>query len=239
MPVLERQVSKVESLLEVGGVFPGLAHWLCNRYHPRWAAVVNLKVEFPEAFKTPEREIDLIRADVLNLPFRSRCCDLVASAFMLEHVRNWKRALGETLRVGDQVFHAFGPNRWFPFEMGHLDAPLAGTLPKSVAAYVAWLWLKVMRRRRSMGWILDVLSNVTHISSREFRAYCLSLGAQPRNMFPDLIEVVSSDEYSPPSFARRIARSFPSTTRWIAKLLSATGLEPQMYYFIKSTFSER
>ena len=228
-------VQRADSVLETGGNFPGLTRNLNERYQPSLAVVANIQILFPKAFKTPNRRIAAVRADVQALPFKSRSFELVASGFMLEHVPDWKAGLRCMMDSGEKVFLAFGPNKWFPFEVGHINAPLAGTLPKPIAAYVAWLWLAAVGRRRPMHRIRAILGEVFHVGSRAFRREAERLGGVTRNLFPEIIDIIVRDANAPPTGPRKVLKTFPRLAGFSARLLTALGMEPQIYYLIDSS----
>lgn len=230
--LLAPRVASAKSLLEVGGNFPGLTRSLAERYRPERAVVANLQILFPMAFKTRGREIDAVRADVQLLPFRNQSFELLATAFTLEHVPDWRAGLRQMVRVSEKAFVAFGPNSRFPFEVGHLDAPLAGSLPKPLAAYATWLFKALTGRRRSLARIREILGEVYHVASPTFARECRSLGRQPENLFPGLVEVILEDEGAPPTGARKALKKYPALARAAARSLTALGMEPQMYYLL-------
>lgn len=230
--LLAPRVEKAASLLEVGGNFPGLTRNLAEHFHPARAVVANLQILFPMAFKTPGREIDAVRADVQMLPFKDRSFELLATAFTLEHVPDWRAGLRNMVRVSEKAFIAFGPNSRFPFEVGHLDAPLAGTLPKPLAAYTTWLFKAVTGKRRSLKRLREILGEVFHVASPTFAKECRRLGRQPENLFPDLVEVILQDPDAPPTGPRKALKKHPALARAAAKTLTALGMEPQMYYLL-------
>ena len=230
--VLAPHVNSARTILETGGNFPGLTRSLATRYEPSLAVVANIQILFPKAFKTARRNIQPVRADVQALPFKSKSFELVASGFMLEHVPDWKAGLRCMMDAGEQVFLAFGPNKWFPFEVGHINAPLAGTLPKPLAAYVAWVWLAALGRRRPMHRIRDILGEVFHVGSGAFRREVVRLGGKPRNLFPEIIRIIIHDRNAPPTGPRKLLKRFPKLSDFAARSLTALGMEPQIYYLI-------
>ena len=232
---LAPHIQQADSILETGGNFPGLTRSLNEKYRPSLAVVANIQILFPKAFKTPARDIAAVRADVQALPFKSHSFELVASGFMLEHVPDWKAGLRCMMDAGEKVFLAFGPNKWFPFEVGHINAPLAGTLPKPIAAYVAWLWLAAVGRRRPMHRIRAILGEVFHVGSRAFRREAERLGGVTRNLFPEIIEIIVSDQNAPPTGPRKVLQAFPRLAGFSARCLAAVGMEPQIYYLIDSS----
>lgn len=229
---LEPYVKRATSILETGGNFPGLTRSLAHRYQPKLSVVANIQILFPNAFKTRRRDITAVRADVQALPFKDKSFELVASGFMLEHVPDWKAGLRCMMAAGEQVFLAFGPNKWFPFEVGHINAPLAGTLPKPLAVYVAWLWLALLGRRRPLHRIRAILDEVFHVGSGAFRREAERLGGRTHNLFPELIEIIVQDRKAPKTGPRRLLQRFPKLAGASARLLTGLGMEPQIYYWI-------
>ncbi|MEO1085391.1 MAG: hypothetical protein AAFY88_14220, partial [Acidobacteriota bacterium] len=152
---------------------------------------------------------------------------------MLEHVPDWRRGLQSLMRVGERVFIAFGPNKWFPFEVGHLDAPLAGMLPKPLAARVTWAWLFLIGKRRPLRRLQEILEEVFHVGSGAFKRQVVRFGGRPHNLFPELIQGIVRDVEAPPTGPRRLLKTYPKLASFAARTLTALGLEPQMYYWIK------
>lgn len=228
--LLAPRVEQAKSLLEIGGNFPGLTRNLAEHFHPERAVVANLQILFPMAFKTPKREIDAVRADVQILPFKDKSFDLLATAFTLEHVPDWRAGISHMLRVSKKAFIAFGPNSRFPFEVGHLDAPLAGTLPKPLAAYAAWVFKAATGKRRSLKRLREILDEVYHVASPTFAKECRRLGRDPENLFPDLVDVILKDPDAPATGPRKALKRHPGLARVAARSLTALGMEPQMYY---------
>ncbi|MEM8962145.1 MAG: methyltransferase domain-containing protein [Acidobacteriota bacterium] len=231
--ILTPHIDSVDSLLELGGNFPGLTRVLSERFKPRRAVVANLAITYPEAFKSPRRDIACVRADAQALPFRDGDFELVVTAFMLEHVPDWRRAMDHILRVGERAFVAFGPNAAFPFEVGHVNAPLAGSLPAPLDRWVAWPFLAATGKRRSLRSIKAILDHVYHVSAWRFRGRAKRLGAAPHNLFPALVERIIADKEAPLTGPRRVLKRFPALGRLTARLLATTGLEPQMYYLLR------
>lgn len=222
-----------EVVVDVGGSLPGMLRGVGAALGAGRGIVVDLDARFADAFKTAGREFALVRADACALPFAPGAVDLVVSAFVLEHVPGWRRALASMLTVGRRALIAFGPNRWFPFEIGHLDAPLAGTLPRSWARWVAWAWLRSVGRSRPLAGIDKILDEVTYISSREFRRACEALDSRARNVFPDLVDLVAGETGGVATVPRRIVRAWPGGVRAAARGLAGLGLEPQVYYLVE------
>jgi uncharacterized protein YbaR (Trm112 family) len=233
VPLVEgRLTSRPDRLLDVGGDLGATGRCFSRALGARDTIVVDLNIGNQHAFKSADRGLCLVRADAQNLPFPDRAFDLVVSAFLLEHVPDWRRAASEMMRVGGACFIAFGPNRWFPYEMGHIDAPLAGTLPKPLAKYVAFAWLWLTRQGRTLKRIEESLAEVTFISSVSFRRHCRRESRSPVNLLPRLVEAVIQDRQAPPTPLRRLVRRLGAVAPLCAGALAGAGLEPQMYYFI-------
>lgn len=233
VPLVEgRLAARPNRLLDVGGDLGATGRCFARALGARDTVVVDLNIGNQHAFKTADRGLCLVRADAQNLPFPDRAFDLVVSAFLLEHVPDWRRAASEMMRVGTACFIAFGPNRWFPYEIGHIDAPLAGTLPKPLAKYVAFAWLWLTRQGRTLKRIEESLAEVTFISSISFRRHCRRESRSPVNLLPRLVEAVVRDRQAPPTAMRRLVRGLGAVAPLFAGALAGAGLEPQMYYFI-------
>lgn len=229
---VRRLVESADSILEVGSGLPGLIRCFSGAYTPETSVVADLAIQYADAFKTPNRSALLVRADVQRLPFSDARFDLILSAFMLEHVPDWRTAVLEMKRVGTTTFVAFGPNRWFPFEIGHLNAPLAGSLPKNLAAYVTFLWLRATRNPRTLTSIRKSLGNVNHVSSSAFQSFCRVHFDRVTNLFPQIVASIASDRTSSVSLSRRLIRSFPGSAQRLAEFLTLLRMEPQMYFLL-------
>jgi uncharacterized protein YbaR (Trm112 family) len=230
--LLEPYLGKVGTLLETGGNFPGLTRNLAERYEPRRAVVANIQILFPKAFKTADRSIAAVRADVQALPFQDRSFELVVSGFMLEHVPDWRAGLRCMMDAGERVFLAFGPNKWFPFEVGHIDAPLAGTLPSPLNAWVAWAWLAAIGRHRPLHRVKAILGEVFHVGSRAFEKEARRLGGKTRNLFPELVGIIIGDQKAPRTGPRKLLKTYPRLGTLAARALTTLGMEPQIYYLV-------
>jgi hypothetical protein len=76
--------------------------------------------------------VKFIKANGLQLPFRSKSFDLIHSSAVLEHVgslSNQALFIHECARVAKCGFLLTTPNRWFPIEY-HTQLPLLHWLPK-------------------------------------------------------------------------------------------------------------
>lgn len=221
------------TILDVGGSLPGFLRRLSGEFQPRLAVVADLAIEHADAFKSPDRAIDLVRANAECLPFKPQSFDLVVSAFLLEHVPHWKKGLASMTEVGNELLIAYGPNSWFPFELGHLNSPLAGTLPKPLAKYVAYAWLNALGDQRSLESIERIIDGMSYFSSRAFRRHCRYLGLEAVNVFTRLVDEVVNDAPADAKGLQKVIRSFPGLTRALAEILEATGFEPQVYHFLR------
>ncbi|MEM8932139.1 MAG: methyltransferase domain-containing protein [Acidobacteriota bacterium] len=234
LEVIRPRLDAAPTILETGGNFPGLTRLLQDEYTPERAVVANIQVVFPRAFKTPDRSIDAVRADVQALPFTDGSFDLVASAFMLEHVPDWKVGLENMMRVARHTFLAFGPNKWFPIEVGHIDAPLAGSLPAPIDGWIAWLWLKAIGKPRPMHRIHEILGEVFHVGAKAFARHARHLGGQAENLFPEIVDVIVADQNAPATGPRKLLKRHPKLATVAARTLATVGMEPQIYYWIES-----
>ena len=95
----------------------GVGEYLA-RISPRAQLAVGMDVEFPRLLEAARKNANLVCAAGENLPFKSGIFDLVLSNEVIEHVRDDRRAVEESvavLRQGGRLI-LFCPNRGYPFE---------------------------------------------------------------------------------------------------------------------------
>ena len=194
------------------------------------AVVADLSTDWPVLYQAGDRRIAYVRADATRLPFRTRCFDLVISSFLIEHVKDWTAVLQEIGRIGSDAFVSFGPNRSFPFEIGHVDAPLAHSLPPPLDSLAVLCWGYATGNRRSMAQIRKILDEMNYLSSREYYRYCRQAGFRCENLFPALF--VAWAETSHSGIRGWLGRR-PRLAGGVARGLAGAGLEPNIYSLVR------
>ena len=112
--------SRVENFLETSYPWP--------------ERIVGLSIEPMGGFREVHPEVQVVRGDGCQLPFRDDAFDLVFSNAVIEHVGNRARQarfVRECLRVARRGVFLAAPNRWFPYDT-HVALPLTHGLPRLV-----------------------------------------------------------------------------------------------------------
>jgi hypothetical protein len=216
-------------MLDVGGGTGGNLYAAEAVFELRYGVVADLSSDWPPLFQVGDRRIAYVRADATDLPFATARFDLVVSSFLIEHLRLWEAVIAEMARIGRRIFVAFGPNRVFPFEFGHLDAPLAHCLPQKLGMMVAYLWGRMTGNPRSLDAIKNILSEMNYMSSRRFFSYCREMKLCCRNIFPEIAEGRARIAHG--RFMIWLGR-YPSLTHLLATVASGMGIEPNIYALI-------
>jgi uncharacterized protein YbaR (Trm112 family) len=219
-------------ILDVGGGIGGNLRAAGRVFPLQRGIVADLSPHRPPFFQTGDRRVAYVRADATRLPFRSGSFELVISSFLLEHVAAWTDVVDEVVRVGGTAFVSFGPNVRFPFEIGHVDAPLAHCLPAPVGTSAAYVWGHLTNNRRPYVRIAAILRDMNYISSSRYYAYCRQKGYPCSNLFPTVIQArARSARSGVPGWLNR----HPSLARFLVRSLVALGAEPNIYSLIMST----
>jgi uncharacterized protein YbaR (Trm112 family) len=213
-------------IVDVGGGRGGNLRAALNAFDFRHGIVVDIDSKWPPLFRTGDRRLAYVRANATRLPLRSRCADLTISSFLLEHVHQWKAVVLEMRRLSDSNFVAFGPNRAFPYEIGHVNAPLAHTLPLPLGAFVACLWDRLNGNHRSYQRLREILAGMNYITSRTYYSFCRSSGIPLVNIFPDVLQAWAE---AGGSGKRAMLAKHPGVLRALARALAMAGLEPNVY----------
>jgi uncharacterized protein YbaR (Trm112 family)/SAM-dependent methyltransferase len=219
-----------ELVVDVGGGRGGNLRAARRAFEFGHGVAVDLDSEWPPLYRTGARDLVYIRADATRLPLKTRCADLTISSFLLEHVRAWEALVLEIRRVSRFAFLAFGPNRAFPYEFGHVDAVLAHTLPPRLGAGAAYLWDRVSGNRRSYARLRQILGGMNYITSRRYFAFCRARGLEVQNVFVDVL-----DAWARAGGSGRRARlaKHPALLRFLAGTVAASGLEPNVYSIMR------
>jgi len=227
MQMIRRLLSRQPDLVvDVGGGRGGNLRAARRAFEFSRGIAVDLDSEWPPLYRTGTRDVVYIRADATRLPLKTRCADLTISSFLLEHVRAWESLVLEIRRVSRFAFLAFGPNRAFPYEFGHVDALLAHTLPPRLGAATAYLWDRMSGNRRSYARLRQIIGGMNYITSRRYFAFCRARGLLVDNVF---VEVLDAWARAGVSGRRARLAKHPGFLRSLAGTVAAAGLEPNVY----------
>src|SRR3989304_6899919 len=219
----------VKIILDIGGGQGGLIKSLTDFFHPTFSILLDYDLTWVEVAKLRNPTLQMIRGDATNLPFKKGSIDLVISQMMLEHIKEYDKALIEMCEVTKETcFVCWSPNKFFLYDFGHLDAPVS-IFPKNMAKYIAVLWHKIRKTHRSNISIAEELDNTHYISTIHVKRVLKKYG-HPYNVFTDFALYSLKSNYS-----HRMERIkhylliMRPLAKLIFKLLVLFRIEPQCY----------
>lgn len=228
---LQRSPRKI---IELGGGQGGSLTAFREAFQPELALLVDLDPEWVEMAHLRDPETEVVRGDATCLPVRSGGFDLLFSSAMLEHIGAWKKAVSEMVRVAGEGLLCYNPNAGFPYDAGHLDAPLVTWLPKRQAAHVAYLSHRLRRTGRTLESIRGDLE-ATHYHRRS--AVVRELRAQNVevvNAFGEFLKQTLDESYHRHGAgALQILRQSPLLRGAITRAFLWTDSEPNVYLYFR------
>ncbi len=223
-----------KAILDIGGGQGGTLACFHQEFKPEVAILIDLDDRFTPIAKMRDERIDVIRGDGTNMPFKDKVFDLTISNGCLEHVREWPLMLAEIQRTGNETYLSYIPNGAFPWEIGHLSAPLVTWLPKKAARLVCFCWHKILRNKQYTFELIDHLLDYTNfVPSRRVEKECRRLGIEPSNMFTTYVMEAAKATYHH-TYGRYV--QFLGRHPWMLKLvtgmLTAIHIEPIVHYYL-------
>lgn len=224
---------KLETILDIGGGQGGLIKSLTDFFHPTLSILLDYDLTWVEVAMLRNPTVQIIRGDATNLPFKKGSIDLVISQMMLEHIKEYTKALTEMCEVAKETcFVCWGPNKFFIYDFGHLDAPVS-IFPKKMAKYIAVLWHKIRKTRKSNAAIVDELENTHYISPLHVKKIFKNYG-RPYNVFTNFALYSLENGYSENTKGiKHYLLVMRPVAKIIFKLLVFFRIEPQCYFVLK------
>lgn len=224
--------SRPETLIDIGGGQGGLVKCFNERLRPSLSVMIDRDLKWVDVAKLRNPDVEIVRADAVSIPFRSDSFDVVLSQAMLEHVADHDSALGEMCRITKSVmFLCWGPNKFFLYDLGHLDAPVT-VLPKPLGRWVALIWHRLRRTGRTMETIDEGLGRTFYISTRHVKRFLRRFG-RVQNVFASFMTFSLQSEYSYSLHGTRgYMKRHPSLTNFILRAMVALRVEPNGYYIM-------
>jgi uncharacterized protein YbaR (Trm112 family) len=222
------------TILEVGGGQGGALTAFRKEFLPETAILLDLDPEWVELAQLRDPETELIRGDATRIPLREGRIDFLFSSAMLEHIRDWPHALREMVRISPQGLVCYNPNAGFPYDAGHLDAPLVTWLPKGPAARVAFLSHRLRRTGRTLESIRSELEVTHYILRSQVERELRLLGAEVTNAFGEFLKQTVGDPYHlRGGRVLTLLKNRPWLRHVIVQALIRTGTEPNAYLFYR------
>jgi uncharacterized protein YbaR (Trm112 family) len=221
-------------ILDVGGGQGGALTAFDKSFKPEMAVLLDIDPDCVEVARLIDPDTDVIRADATRMPLADGCMDFVFSSATLEHIENWKSAVHEMVRVGNQGLLCYNPNAGFPYDFGHLDTPLVTWLPKSIAPKVAHFFHRLRRTGRTLDSIRYELSRTFYIHRRSVVRELTRCGVKVDNAFGEFMKQTVQEGYH--IRGERILSFFqrhPNLLAVFTKALVLIGAEPNVYLFYR------
>jgi uncharacterized protein YbaR (Trm112 family)/ubiquinone/menaquinone biosynthesis C-methylase UbiE len=222
-------------IVEIGGGQGGLIGTLREYYQPELAMLIDLDAAWTEVALLRDPNTEVVRADATQLPIKDGACDLMISTSTLEHISDWRSVIKEMVRISTRGFLSYGPNGFFPYDIGHLDAPLVTFLPKKYAALCAHLWHILMRTGRSLDSIKEELNSISYIPRPVVTRELSKNGAKVKNVFGEfLYHSVNSDYHYYAEGLKVFLKRHQSVLKVLSKTMVCLAMEPMVYLVYES-----
>jgi ubiquinone/menaquinone biosynthesis C-methylase UbiE/uncharacterized protein YbaR (Trm112 family) len=226
---------ELNTIVDVGGGQGGTLSAFRAAYQPGHAFLVDLDPEWLEVARLRDRATEVVRGDATRLPFSDQSIDLLITTATLEHIPDWRGALREFLRVARQGLVCYGPNGSFPYDFGHVDAPFVTWLPKPAAARVAASYHRLRGTGRTIDTVRHQLESTFYIPRAQAVRELERSGAEATNVFREFLEESVRDEYHLHGRrVLRVLRQHPRLRRAFSGVLTAIGMEPNVYIFFQA-----
>jgi SAM-dependent methyltransferase len=223
-----------QTIMDLGGGQGGTLTSFRRRYQPRTPLLVDLDPEMVEIARLRDPDTEVVRGDALRLPLPDGGIDFLVSTATLEHIPDWRKTLDEMARVACCGLISYGPNAIFPYDFGHLDAPLVTWLPDGPGAHAAHCWHRLRRTGRTMESIRNELNQTFYIPRTAVVRQLKSQGLEVDNVFAEFLRHSVRESYHMRAggLKRLLARQ-----SWLRELFArfflVLGAEPNVYLFFR------
>lgn len=226
---------KPQVIADIGGGQGGTISCFSKYFTPRISLLIDLDISWATIALIRDPTVNVIRADIANLPFKNQGIDLLITTSVLEHISAWEKATEEMARISKNAFICYGPNKWSLYDLGHVNAPLVTILPVKIGAGVAYLYHKFILKTGYSYRILKKEIEGTYFIPRSKVMKILKKYGIVKNVFPEFIyHSVMSDSYFDAGRIKSFLKSHPRLRKFSSKFLVRLGLEPDFYLFFRN-----
>lgn len=222
-------------ILDIGGGRGGALTAFDKYFKPEMAVLLDIDPDYVEAAWLLDPDTDVIRADATRIPLADGCMDFVFSSATLEHIEDWKSAVHEMVRVGNQGLLCYNPNAGFPHDFGHLDSPLVTWLPRKIVPKMAHFFHRLRRTGRTIESIYVELASTFYIHRKAVVRELTLCGVEVDNAFGEFMKQTVQESYH--IRGRRLFSFFkrhPNLLTAFSKALVSIGAEPNVYLFYRT-----
>ena len=224
---------KPEVVVDVGGGQGGTISCFRRHFNPKISILLDLDITWAKIALIRDPITNVIRGDAANMPLKDQSADLLITTATLEHIKDWKNVIKELARVSKNALVAYGPNKWFPYDLGHIDAPFVTFLPKGTALPIAYVFHEFRKTGRSYDSIKKEL-NSTYYISRHQVVKILEKYGDVKNVFSEFIyHSIRSDYHYIGGEFKNFLKLHPIISHFFSNLLTLLGIEPSVYLFFK------
>ena len=200
---------------------------------PKICIGLDTSFNWAEIAKIRDPKTEIIVANAEDIPIQKNSIDLVISAYLLEHMRNWQKVIRETRRITHEAFFIFGPNKLFFYDYGHMGGvPLITFLPTKLGKYLVWLVQKVKGYRKDLKECTNELNSMSYISPFAFEKVVKKFSFSFSNLFLDFIRQTLKSRYQYWKIGYVLKR-IEFLVIFGAKIASFLKIQPVLVYFLK------
>jgi uncharacterized protein YbaR (Trm112 family) len=222
-------------IADLGGGQGGTLKSFREEYRPEISLLVDIDPGWVEVAVLREPENEVVRADGTRLPLADQAIDLLVTTAALEHIADWRGALREMARTSRQTLLCYGPNGSFPYDFGHLDAPLVTWLPPGAGARVARLYHALRRTGRTLESIRQERAVTFYIPRRAAVRELRRQGMQVTNVFGEFLRHTVRESYHLRAAGlKRLLARHGRLRGLFARSLCLLGMEPNVYLFFSA-----
>jgi len=225
----------IETVLEVGGGRGGNLSVVMRETGASRGVAIEILESSCKMALLREPQTEVVRADAHALPFADGTFDLVSCAMLLEHLADWRRGLLEMARVARQGYISYSPNGAFPYDHGHLGAPVHAWMPRSLAVSVAYLFNRLRRTGRTRESVQKILETLNLVPRRRLTRFLRRHGVSSWPLFERLMHfaLLVDKPYTAPGI-KRMLRAYPRLAWLIGRGLTLLGAEPVVSLYFKA-----
>lgn len=230
--ILGNRGIRVQTILELGIGQGGFATSLKEGFKPTKMIGLDYDPDWARVAKLTDPSIDVIVGDATNLPIKSGSIDLVAAAYLLEHIRDWKTVIDQAQRVGTHSFFIWSPNKNFPWDYGHFrNAPLLPWLPASIGQYIAWGIAHAKGFNDTLGQCRNEIETMNYVSPGQFENYLRTKQITYRDSFLPFVWMTLDQSYQYWRLARLLKAMKPLAMVFFS-ILHVLHVQPMLVYFL-------
>lgn len=196
-------------------------------YDPEWAKIAALR----------DPSTTVLVADARNMPIKENAIDLLTSVYAMEHIPRWWEFMRELKRTSKQALLLFGPNKWFPWDLGHApEVPFLPMLPFWMRVFSLYVMKRILGYPLSWAETVDSQREMSYISPRSFTCALKTHELHYSDRFMEFVDLSLASSFNYWSWMKYVKR-FQGAARFLLKLMNKMGVHPVLVYRIEKNLS--